>query len=127
MKLQGTVKYPIQAFLKRYRGRFKRAVKVVFTKNIEEAITYLDFSNQQPPEAHQEHECDGGLFKVVKRGIRVVGVFSNKEPGQLGHGGDVQDDCSSAQRISLRHYMNIALPGITDRDPQIQHGCKVRW
>jgi len=49
MKLRSTAESLAQAFMERYRNRFKRAVEV-FAQGLDEALTYLDF-----PSGHQRH------------------------------------------------------------------------
>jgi len=43
-----TAESPTQAFLERYRDRFKRAVEVFAQGLLDEALTYLDFPGSQP-------------------------------------------------------------------------------
>ena len=49
VKRRSTAESLAQAFIERYRDRFKRAVEV-FTQGLDEALTYLDF-----PSSHQRH------------------------------------------------------------------------
>ncbi len=77
VKRRSTAESLAQAFVERYRDRFKRAVEV-FAQGLEEALTYLDF-----PSSHQRHIKSTNvlerLFREVKRRTKVVGVFPNEK------------------------------------------------
>ena len=49
VKRRGTAESLAQAFIERYRDRFKRAVEV-FSQGLDDALTYLDF-----PNSHQKY------------------------------------------------------------------------
>jgi len=77
MKRRSTAESLAQAFIERYRDRFKRAVEV-FAQGLDEALTYLDF-----PSSHQRYIKSTNvlerLFREVKRRTKVVGVFPNEK------------------------------------------------
>jgi len=77
MKRRSTAESLAQAFIERYRDRFKRAVEV-FAQGLDEALTYLDF-----PGSHQRHIKSTNvlerLFREVKRRTKVVGAFLNEK------------------------------------------------
>jgi len=89
VKRRSTAESLAQAFVERYRDRFKRAVKV-FAQGVEGVLTYLDFS-LQPPEAHQEHERAGAVVPGGETKDQGGGdIPQRKDPGQLGHGGGAE-------------------------------------
>jgi len=77
VKRRSTAESLAQAFVERYRDRFKRAVEV-FARGLEEALAYLDF-----PSSHQRYIKSTNvlerLFREVKRRTKVVGVFPNEK------------------------------------------------
>ena len=77
MKRRSTAESLVQAFVERYRDRFKRAVEV-FAQGLDEALTYLDF-----PGSHQRYIKSTNvlerLFREEKRKTKVVGVFPNEK------------------------------------------------
>ena len=101
MKCWGTAESLARAFIERYRDRFKQVVEV-FVQGLDETLTYLDF-----PSSHQRYIKSTNVLEQLFWGGEMEdqgdgGVPERKEPGQPGHGGAAQGECSSAKRIAFR-------------------------
>ena len=67
MKRRSTVESLAQAFIERYRDRFKRAVEV-FSQGLDEALAYLDFSSNHQRRIESKNVLEQ-LFRAQSGGL----------------------------------------------------------